>query len=198
MALTSRHNCAFQKTQNNTTTADHNESQLLSTLVADGTNCRLVLKMFDTLALGTYTSVLVTSGGSNIVALEPTNQRAGYKTVYVVKGQVAIAPNKPFLALLTNVSIKLIQIAKLKILAHLANSSAHIIVTETALLETDPETIDAVHYIQSIDRDIQITRQKNGEAKGDQKRKLDRKSETQLLDEYEEYRAQLLNLLSEF
>lgn len=83
-------------------------------------------------------------------------------------------------------------------MAHVTNSSVLFIATEATPLKSDAERTGAMHYKQSVDRDTQMTRYKDVEAKDDLNLKLDWKSKTQLSDDYAEYRDQLLSMLSEF
>lgn len=72
---------------------------------------------------------------------------------------------------------------------------AYNISTEATLPETDPETIDGVHYKPSIERDTYMARHKEVEANDDKQHAPDCKNKVHLFFEYMEHRDQLLNAL---
>lgn len=68
------------------------------------------------------------------------------------------------LAVLPN---KLVNLPKRMIVAHVADSPTDFITTEAALLVSDPEIVGALHYNPAVDRDTEMTRLKDEEAKDD-------------------------------
>lgn len=182
--ITIPHNCNPTKTQFATAAADHIDSQPLPMPVADDTYWWVVVAKAAELAPYAHTSVLETNRGSDMVVSKPINERACHTSVWLARVIVEIAPSKSVHVLLTNMSDKLVHIPKRKIVAHLTDSPAGIVATETALLETNPQTVGAVQYKLLIHRDTQMTRLKDVEPKDGQKFKLDWKSKFQPSDEY--------------
>lgn len=70
------------------------------------------------------------------------------------------------------------------IATHVTNSLALLVTTEAALLQTSPGTVGALHYKPSVDRETQITRDKDVDVRADQNVKFERKSEVRLSNEY--------------
>lgn len=87
-----------------------------------------------------------------------------------------VISNKSFHILLTKLSNKLVKLPKRMSVVHVTDSLAHFIATEAALLEASPETIDAVHYKPSVDKDTQMTHHNDAEAKYDRNFNLSLKS----------------------
>lgn len=88
----------------------------------------------------------MTSGGLGVAAEERTDELTDYITVQIEKGLVAMAPTAPSHVRLTKMSNKLVHLQKRVILSWVANSSIHTTTTKGALLENDPETLDAGQY----------------------------------------------------
>lgn len=67
----------------------------------------------------------------------------------------------------------LLHVPRRMIVVMLTDSTSHIIVTKAALLETEPETIGAEHFKLFLDRDTQMTRHKDVEARDNKNSRLD-------------------------
>lgn len=105
----------------------------------------------------TFTLFLVMRNGSNGVLLDIVNERAGYKTAQVARHEVAVALNKPFHDLMTNMLNRLVHILKLMTVPRKTKITVPTDTNAAALLGFDPGTIGALRYKHAVDRDSQLT-----------------------------------------
>lgn len=153
------------------------DSQPSSTILADDICHKLVVTRAVTAAPHADTAVSVISVCPGRRATEPINDNTSCEHPQIAREVVDVRLSKPFHILLKNVATKPGHLQKRMYVAHVTNSSALVIATEAALLETNSAIIGAVHYKPSVDRGSQMTLYKYVEARGGQSLNLDGKSE---------------------
>lgn len=128
-------------------------SQSSSEFVTDDTYCMAAAAKTTTRVAYTYASVVMTSSWLITVVLELANKRAGYTTLEVARGLLAVTLNDAFYILLTLMLNGSVHIPKRITATFVADSAANVIATETALLKADAEASDEEHYQPSMNRD---------------------------------------------
>lgn len=113
--------------------------------------------------------VLAPSQGSFIVVLGLMSECVGYTILQAAKDLVMVTLNKSFCVLLANMWKKPVHIPKSMSTVHLTDSPEHIVAIEADPPQTILDTIGAVYYKASRDRDRQMTRHEVVKAKDDQK-----------------------------
>lgn len=152
--------------------ANHISSQLCSAPVTDEIYHRIVVAKTVRLASQAHKPVLVKSTDLGRRVIELIGNNTVCEPLHLAKVMADVTLNSPFHSLLKILSDKPVHIPKRMIVAHVTDSSAHIIVTKAALLEADPESKDTVRYKPLMYRDIQMTCHKNVEARDDPNLKL--------------------------
>lgn len=90
--------------------------------------------------------------------MEAIENSASRAALHIARGVSDAILNKLFHTLLTNTSNKLVHVPNRMSVAYEPDSLRWIIATEAALLETNPDTIGAVHYRPLVNKATQITR----------------------------------------
>lgn len=91
------------------------------------------------------TTVLVRSAGSGRRVIEPIDDSARRAPMHIASKIADVILNKSMHILRINLLRKLVNLPRRMIVAHVIDSLKHIFAADAALLETNPETIVAVH-----------------------------------------------------
>lgn len=126
---------------------------------------RLVVAKAATLAPHALTSILVKSTGPKIKVIKPIEDSGSRTPLHIAREIADVNPDKPFSILLTNMSNKPVHVLKCLIMAHVTDSPVHVIATEATLLDKDSETIGTVHHKPLVNKDSQLTSQKDVKVK---------------------------------
>lgn len=148
--------------------ADHINSQLYVSPLAEDIYYRVVVAKAATMAPHAHKPVLEKRFGSKIRAVNAIDNSTSHATLDIARRIVNVDSDKSFYILLTNMSNKLVHLLKRLIVTQLKNSTIHNTATDAALLKNDPETLCAVYYRLLVDRDTQMTHHKDAEARNDQ------------------------------
>lgn len=98
----------------------------------------------------------------DLLIIEPKAFCASHASLQVARGIIEVDPDQLFYVLVTNVSEKQVFIPKHRTIAHTVDRGQLDTPTEGTILESQPDTVSAVHYKPSVDRDNQMSNRRAG------------------------------------